>query len=168
MTETSAQSRAHACFEGLKRPARSLTTALETDCSNGNGSKHIRASELFGCNVFSFDQMERTLPRPVFAKLAAQMAGKGLVDKDTADAIAHAVKVWAMERGGTHFTHWFQPQNNLTAEKHDSFLTLKYGTLHNNLNVRRDPLNSSCGLTRFGLGDGAGVFLGEPAGPGRA
>ncbi|KAI8913751.1 hypothetical protein DFJ77DRAFT_46054 [Powellomyces hirtus] len=47
------------------------------------------------------------------------------IDRPTADAVAHAAKVWAMDRGATHFTHWFQPQTGTTAEKHDSFLTLK-------------------------------------------
>jgi hypothetical protein len=111
--------------------------------------------------------MQAYLPKPVFKSLAAQMAGNGLMNKETADAVAHAVKVWAMERGATHFTHWFQPQNNQTAEKHDSFLSLNYGSLHNNLTVRLQ-------FTPFGrdaltiLGDCPRVLFGEPVGPGRA
>lgn len=54
-----------------------------------------------------------------------QLKGNQTLDKVTADAIAHAVKVWAIERGATHFTHWFQPMTDSTAEKHDSFLSLK-------------------------------------------
>lgn len=54
-----------------------------------------------------------------------QLRGNESLDRQTADAIAHAVKVWAIERGATHFTHWFQPITDSTAEKHDSFLTLK-------------------------------------------
>ena len=54
-----------------------------------------------------------------------QLRGNQTLDKVTADAIAHAVKVWAIERGASHFTHWFQPMTDSTAEKHDSFLTLK-------------------------------------------
>ncbi|KAJ3065876.1 hypothetical protein HDU98_010766 [Podochytrium sp. JEL0797] len=52
-------------------------------------------------------------------------AGRQQLDRQTADAVAHAARIWAMEKGATHFTHWFQPQTGTTAEKHDSFLTLK-------------------------------------------
>jgi glutamine synthetase len=65
------------------------------------------------------------LPKPVYKIFVETMKGKKTMDRATADAIAHAVKVWAIERGATHFTHWFQPLNDGTAEKHDSFLTLK-------------------------------------------
>ena len=97
----------------------------------------IPTAEIFGCNVYSMNVMERTLPKPIFAKLCEKMAGgQQVLDKSTADAVAHAVRVWAMERGATHFTHWFQPQNNRTAEKHDSFLTLRYDFENHNLKVR--------------------------------
>ncbi|KAG0748352.1 hypothetical protein G6F57_005136 [Rhizopus arrhizus] len=82
-------------------------------------------SEIFGKNVFSRNEMSKMLPKPVYKTFIEIMKGKTSMDKTTADAIAHAVKVWAIERGATHFTHWFQPQNDGTAEKHDSFLTLK-------------------------------------------
>lgn len=82
-------------------------------------------SEIFGKNVFSRNEMSKMLPKPVYKTFIEIMKGKTNMDKATADAIAHAVKVWAIERGATHFTHWFQPQNDGTAEKHDSFLTLK-------------------------------------------
>ncbi|KAJ2964511.1 hypothetical protein NQZ79_g728 [Umbelopsis isabellina] len=82
-------------------------------------------SEIFGQNVFSFKQMSTRLPKPVYNTFLRQLRGNETIDKNTADAIAHAAKVWAMERGATHFTHWFQPQTDSTAEKHDSFLTLK-------------------------------------------
>ncbi|KAH8549179.1 hypothetical protein BGW37DRAFT_503901 [Umbelopsis sp. PMI_123] len=82
-------------------------------------------SEIFGQNVFSFKQMSSRLPKPVYSTFLKQLRGNESIDKNTADAIAHAAKVWAMERGATHFTHWFQPQTDSTAEKHDSFLTLK-------------------------------------------
>jgi len=82
-------------------------------------------SEIFGQNVFSFKEMSTRLPKPVYSTFLKQLRGNETIDKNTADAIAHAAKVWAMERGATHFTHWFQPQTDSTAEKHDSFLTLK-------------------------------------------
>ncbi|KAI8379545.1 uncharacterized protein BYT42DRAFT_613841 [Radiomyces spectabilis] len=82
-------------------------------------------SEIFGENVFTFQEMSKHLPKSVFRSFMKQLQGNCTLDKVTADAIAHAVKVWALERGATDFTHWFQPLNDSTAEKHDSFLTLK-------------------------------------------
>ncbi|ORY36076.1 glutamine synthetase/guanido kinase [Neocallimastix californiae] len=69
--------------------------------------------------------MERTLPKSIFQKFIQQQKGRVSLDRATADAIAHAARVWAMDRGATHFTHWFQPQTDSTAEKHDAFLSLK-------------------------------------------
>ncbi|OMH80678.1 Type-3 glutamine synthetase [Zancudomyces culisetae] len=86
--------------------------------------KAVYPSELFGENVFSFKQMAKCLPKPTFASFLKQRRGKSKLDKATADAIAHAARVWAMDRGATHFTHWFQPQTGTTAEKHDAFLSL--------------------------------------------
>ena len=65
----------------------------------------------------------------MFGRFLDQLKGLKPIDKDTSDAIAHAAKTWALERGATHFTHWFQPMTNATAEKHDSFLTLIYQTM---------------------------------------
>ncbi|KAI8615025.1 hypothetical protein BC830DRAFT_1161418 [Chytriomyces sp. MP71] len=69
--------------------------------------------------------MALALPKPVFQAFTKQVQGHRQLDRATADAVAHAVRVWAMNKGATHFTHWFQPQTGTTAEKHDSFLTLK-------------------------------------------
>lgn len=82
-------------------------------------------SEIFGQNVFTRSEMAKMLPKPVYKTFVQTLKGKSTIDKVTADAIAHAAKVWSIERGATHFTHWFQPLNDSTAEKHDSFLTLK-------------------------------------------
>ncbi|KAI7874759.1 glutamine synthetase/guanido kinase [Lichtheimia hyalospora FSU 10163] len=82
-------------------------------------------TEVYGKNVFSLNEMSKMLPKPVFKSFMNQLRGNESLDRQTADAIAHAVKVWAIERGATHFTHWFQPITDSTAEKHDSFLTLK-------------------------------------------
>jgi glutamine synthetase len=72
--------------------------------------------------------MQKSLPKPVYNEFLKQLRGRKSLDRATADAIAHAVRVWAMDHGATHFTHWFQPQTDTTAEKHDTFLTLKYTT----------------------------------------
>ena len=78
--------------------------------------------EEFGSMVFGEKEMADRLPRPVYQSWKKTVANEGTLDRPTADAIAHAMKLWAMERGATHFTHWFQPMTGGTAEKHDSFL----------------------------------------------
>jgi len=87
--------------------------------------KPYYTSEYFGQNVFTIKDMERTLPKSIFQKFIQQQKGRVSLDRATADAIAHAARVWAMDKGATHFTHWFQPQTDSTAEKHDAFLSLK-------------------------------------------
>ncbi|KAJ3011939.1 hypothetical protein HKX48_006560 [Thoreauomyces humboldtii] len=89
------------------------------------GNRPAYISEIYGQNVFDLKGLQSTLPKPVYARFIQQIKGRQTLDRATADAVAHAAKVWAMDRGATHFTHWFQPQTGTTAEKHDSFLTLK-------------------------------------------
>ncbi|KAJ2303956.1 hypothetical protein IWW55_002662, partial [Coemansia sp. RSA 2706] len=81
-------------------------------------------SEIYGENVFTLKTMAKALPKPIFSSFLKQRRGRQNLDKTTADSIAHAVRVWAMDRGATHYTHWFQPQTGATAEKHDAFLSL--------------------------------------------
>ena len=78
--------------------------------------------EHYGENVFHFARMKERLPHPVYQKLMDTVSEGKPLDGSIADAVAHAMKEWALERGATHFTHWFQPLNGATAEKHDSFL----------------------------------------------
>ena len=75
----------------------------------------------FGANVFSVAVQRERLPADVFEKLQASLAGGEALDPDLADAVAEAMKEWALENGATHFTHMFQPLTGSTAEKHDSF-----------------------------------------------
>ncbi|KAJ3111585.1 hypothetical protein HDU96_005549 [Phlyctochytrium bullatum] len=89
------------------------------------GHRNAFPSEVFGQDVFGLKQLATSLPKPVYQRFLQQIQGRQSIDRPTADAVAHAVKEWAMHRGATHFTHWFQPQTGTTAEKHDSFLTLK-------------------------------------------
>ncbi|KAI8836565.1 glutamine synthetase type III N terminal-domain-containing protein [Chytridium lagenaria] len=88
-------------------------------------NRSIDWAKVFGQDVFGLKQLAVCLPKPVYQKFIQQIQGRSAMDRPTADAVAHAVKEWAMQRGATHFTHWFQPQTGTTAEKHDSFLTLK-------------------------------------------
>ena len=76
----------------------------------------------FGCNVFSDSVMRERLPKNVYKSVQrTQQLGIAL-DKDIADVVANAMKDWAIEKGATHYTHWFQPMTGVTAEKHDAFL----------------------------------------------
>lgn len=76
----------------------------------------------FGINLFSENVMKECLPHPIYTKWKTATRKEDALDRPTADAIAHAMKIWAMEKGATHFTHWFQPLTGSTAEKHDSFI----------------------------------------------
>jgi glutamine synthetase len=75
----------------------------------------------FGANVFDVAEQRERLPSDVFEKLQATLAGGKALDPSLADAVAEAMKEWALENGATHFTHMFQPLTGSTAEKHDSF-----------------------------------------------
>ncbi|HEY2784507.1 MAG TPA: glutamine synthetase III [Fimbriiglobus sp.] len=79
--------------------------------------------DLFGINVFNEEAQRARLPKPVFKALQKTIKqGAQLTDPTVADAVASAMKDWAIEHGATHYTHLFQPMTGLTAEKHDSFL----------------------------------------------
>ena len=91
--------------------------------SNGDSAASIPTSAYFGINTFGARQMRDKLPKDVYAKLAASIRHGKKLDIDIAPTVAKAIKDWAVSRGVTHFTHWFQPQTGLTAEKHDAFLT---------------------------------------------
>src|SRR5210317_363902 len=78
--------------------------------------------EAFGENVFSLKVMEGRLSAPTFAKLKKTVDTGATLDASIADEVAEAMKEWAMEKGATHYTHWFQPLTGATAEKHDSFI----------------------------------------------
>jgi len=84
-------------------------------------------NEYFGANVFSVAVQRERLPGDVFDSLRSALAKGEAIDADTADAVAAAMKDWALENGATHFTHVFQPLTGSTAEKHDSFFEPKGG-----------------------------------------
>jgi len=83
--------------------------------------------QVFGQNTFSWSEMKARLPKPVLRALEATIEHGTELDPNLADAVAMAMKEWALEKGATHFTHWFQPLTGMTAEKHDSFITPNYG-----------------------------------------
>ena len=84
----------------------------------------MNVAEIFGKNVFNETVMKERLPKGVFKKLKKTMEDGAELDPSIADVVAHAMKDWAIERGATHYTHWFQPLTGVTAEKHDSFISV--------------------------------------------
>ena len=110
--------RKEAIISSVTRVEREVTYPRKPD------GRPLYPSEIFGEQVFTLKDMAKALPKSIFASFLKQRRGHHSLDKTTANAIAHAVRVWAMDRGATHFTHWFQPQTGSTAEKHDAFLNL--------------------------------------------
>lgn len=82
----------------------------------------MNVTELFGCNVFGDEVMKNSLPKEVYKSLRKTIDAGEPLDTSIASAVAAAMKDWAVSKGATHYTHWFQPLTNLTAEKHDSFI----------------------------------------------
>src|SRR6478672_3591938 len=85
--------------------------------------KKTHVKDLFGINVFNEEIQRQRLPKPVFKALQKTIKQGAPLDPSHADAVAAAMKDWALEKGATHYTHLFQPMTGITAEKHDSFLT---------------------------------------------
>ena len=114
---------------------------LETVESSGV----YNADSEYGRDVFGIKAMEQYLPRPTYTKLVKTISSGTPIDDSIADDVAHAMKKWAMERGATHYTHWFLPLTGLSAEKHDAFL---------------EPSNQvGTAITRF---SGKNLIVGEP------
>ena len=84
----------------------------------------MNVPEMFGSLVFNDKIMREMLPKKVYQSLKNTMIESGALDEDSADIVASAMKEWAVSKGATHFTHWFQPMTGVTAEKHDSFLSV--------------------------------------------
>ena len=87
-----------------------------------NAERFSNFVEEFGRDVFGIKTMSDYLPKPVYKKLIATINTGKAIDSSIADDVAHAMKRWAIERGATHYTHWFMPLTGASAEKHDSFL----------------------------------------------
>ena len=112
--------------------------------------REFRMAELtdrFGTMVFSEEVMKDYLPKDIWKRLAATLEGGEPLDLDVANAVAHAMKVWAISKGATHYAHWFQPLSGITSEKHDSFL---------------EPNHDGTAITKF---TGKNLIQGEPDAP---
>ena len=86
-------------------------------------SDYVNVTELFGCDVFNDAVMEERLPKKVYQKLQETIKEGKELSLEVADVVAHEMKEWAIEKGATHYSHWFQPLTGVTAEKHDAFIT---------------------------------------------
>src|SRR5688572_2917460 len=92
--------------------------------TNGRTSANkVSLEQVFGENTFNLSQMQERLPKETFEAIVRTIQEGTELDPKLADVVAQAMKEWALERGATHFTHWFQPLTGLTAEKHDSFVS---------------------------------------------
>ncbi|NHE59554.1 glutamine synthetase type III [Cyclobacterium sp. GBPx2] len=87
----------------------------------------LKISDYFGSQVFGLKEMQETLATPVFKKVSTAIDKGTKIDMSTADEVATAVKSWALSKGATHYTHWFQPLTGSTAEKHDTFFDAMSG-----------------------------------------
>lgn len=110
-------------FNSNRRHEALLRIAANTQIRN-NGNNGT-ATEYFGINSFNDKVMRETLPQDVYQKLRDTIRQGSKLDMSIANAVAHAMKEWAISKGVSHFTHWFQPQTGLTAEKHDAFLEVE-------------------------------------------
>ena len=95
----------------MTTPARSL---------NGGSNRAERIDSIFGADVFSRSTMRQRLPKEVYRSLLRTIDHGEPLDPAVADVVAASMKDWAIEKGASHYTHWFQPLTGLTAEKHDS------------------------------------------------
>ena len=86
-------------------------------------SERFNVADIFGEDVFNDTVMQERLPKKVYKDLKKTIEEGKELDLATADVIAHEMKEWAIEKGATHYTHWFQPMTGVTAEKHDSFIS---------------------------------------------
>ena len=99
---------------------------MEETKETGKGemmSEMINVAEIFGENVFNDSVMQERLPKKVYKELKRTIQEGKELEQSIADVVAHEMKEWAIEKGATHYSHWFQPLTGATAEKHDSFIS---------------------------------------------
>ena len=90
---------------------------------NSTGTEPLVLVDVFGCNVFNDSIMRQNLPKAIYKSLRKTIEDGIPLDPQVAEVVAAAMKDWAIAKGATHFTHWFQPMTGVTAEKHDSFIS---------------------------------------------
>jgi glutamine synthetase len=128
---------AHLRFNALDIVSRRKTERIEAPSN--------KISDYFGQDVFNLNEMKASLAPEVFKKVSNAIDKGKKIDMETADQIASAVKAWAITKGVTHYTHWFQPLTGSTAEKHDSFFNAQKGieVFAGSMLVQQEPDASS-------------------------
>ncbi|NQT23908.1 glutamine synthetase III [candidate division KSB1 bacterium] len=101
---------------------KKVLIAIAKNGAIDRASHFENASSYYGVNTFNNQVMREKLPKDIYEKLINTIHTGHKLDMGIANSVAHAMKEWAISKGVTHFTHWFQPQTGLTAEKHDAFL----------------------------------------------
>ncbi len=99
-----------------------MTDMPSKTTSHSPSSSTQKVSDYFGCNVFGPETMRLLLPKETYKKVQDVIHRGKRLDLDVANAVASAMKTWAISKGATHYCHWFQPMTGVTAEKHDSFI----------------------------------------------
>jgi glutamine synthetase len=127
-TTTSSSSRPNAFLASIEAPIRKI------DRIKDQFGKDAPVSEYFGCMTFGLAHMREKLPKDAYNHLIKTLENGKKLPKETAEAIASAVKEWSVSKGVTHFCHWFQPMTGLTAEKHDAFISIQHAQ-HSELRV---------------------------------
>src|SRR5512137_2145359 len=88
-----------------------------------NGNKTTALIDIYGSNVFNDSVMRQSLPKETYKSLRKTIEEGSPLEPEVAEVVASVMKDWAISKGATHFTHWFQPMTGITAEKHDSFIS---------------------------------------------
>src|SRR6187200_3258621 len=123
-TSAPAHKKGQAATMGSAALSEAVKSIREWSMSEGRApSSPAKAADLFGTLAFNDKAQQDRLPKPIYRALRATITRGEPLDLSTADAVATALKDWAVEHGATHYTHWFQPMTGITAEKHDSFLS---------------------------------------------
>ncbi|MDQ3388260.1 MAG: glutamine synthetase III [Gemmatimonadota bacterium] len=119
--------KATARFDTLAAATRWESTHREAPKERRGAPPPMNIEEIFGESTFGLSEMRSRLPKQIYRALISTIEQGTELDAPVADAVALAMKEWALEKGATHFTHWFQPLTGYTAEKHDSFITPNVG-----------------------------------------
>ncbi len=123
---------------------RALAKIADTKVEYSNIPEVYDVDSEYGVDSFNLKNMRNYLSKPIYGKLLDIINRGKALDQEVADDVAHAMKIWAMSRGATHYTHWFLPLTGSSAEKHDSFL---------------EPTNTGETITKF---SGKNLIMGEP------
>lgn len=127
-TTSTTAARPQAFIASIEAPLRKI------DRIKDNFGKEAPISEYFGCMTFGLAHMREKLPKDAYSHLIKTLEHGKKLPKETAEAIASAVKEWSVSKGVTHFCHWFQPMTGSTAEKHDAFISIQHAN-HSELRV---------------------------------